>query len=238
LHQGFAQYAHRLPVYVRNEWAKIEGRFRTFNYVEDSLQIYSLIAHAVQKLRSPVLTSAIAKAIKPYIRPTKNIPGLGSLGSTKEVERLLENTFPLNPITLYVLPRLSARVAQNERTLFHFLLGQESDCLFPIIEHSANAQHLVSVAHLFDYFSDVMQRDTGVGGVYRRYGEIVTALGHRSGGQIFTFDSAEKPHCGSFVYVDRCGATNDFSLWLVFAVMGIESPALRRAHPLHFHLEG
>jgi hypothetical protein len=148
--------------------------------VEDSLQIYSLIAHAVQKLRSPVLTSAIAKAIKPYIRPTKNIPGLGSLGSTKEVERLLENTFPLNPITLYVLPRLSARVAQNERTLFHFLLGQESDCLFPIIEHSANAQHLVSVAHLFDYFSDVMQRDTGVGGVYRRYGEIVTALGHRS----------------------------------------------------------
>jgi hypothetical protein len=155
--------------------------------VEDSLQIYSLIAHAVQKLRSPVLTSAIAKAIKPYIRPTKNIPGLGSLGSTKEVERLLENTFPLNPITLYVLPRLSARVAQNERTLFHFLLGQESDCLFPIIEHSANAQHLVSVAHLFDYFSDVMQRDTGVGGVYRRYGEIVTALGHRSGGQIFTF---------------------------------------------------
>ena len=32
------------------------------------------------------------------------------------------------------------------------------------------------VANLFDYFSDLMQRDTGIGGVYRRYSEIATAL--------------------------------------------------------------
>ena len=48
----------------------------------------------------------------------------------------------------------------------------------------------------------------------------------------------KNPLAEALFYVDRCGATNDFSLWLGFTVMGIESPALRRAHPLHFHLEG
>jgi hypothetical protein len=181
LHQGFSQYAHRLPVYVRNEWAKIEGRFRTFNYVEDSLQVYSLIGHAVKKLRNQNFKGAvpeIKKIIKPYAKVIRSIPAFRSLGSPKHIEQLLEDVFPLDPIALYVLPRLSARVAQNERTLFHFILGQERDCLFPIIDRSgAESLSLVHGANLFEYFSDLMQRDTGVGGVYRRYGEIATALG-------------------------------------------------------------
>jgi hypothetical protein len=181
LHQGFSQYAHRLPVYVRNEWAKIEGRFRAFNYVEDSLQVYSLIGHAVKKLRTQEFKAAapgIVKSIKPFVRAVRRLPAFSSFGSPKDLEHLLEAVFPLDPIALYVLPRLSARVAQNERTLFHFLLGQEHDCLYPIIERcNVESLPVVHVASLFDYFSDLMQRDTGVGGVYRRYGEIATALG-------------------------------------------------------------
>jgi len=50
LHQGFPQYAHRLPLYLRNEWAKIEGRFRIIHFVEDSLQVYELIAQTLRHL--------------------------------------------------------------------------------------------------------------------------------------------------------------------------------------------
>ena len=139
LHQGFSQYAHRLPVYVRNEWTKIEGRFRTFNYIEDSLQVDSLIGHAVKKLQTRKFRAAVTeviKTVKPYVKAIRTIPAFGSFGSLKDLQELLKAVFPLDPIALYVLPRLSARVAQNERTLFHFLLGQERDCLYPIIERT------------------------------------------------------------------------------------------------------
>ena len=88
------------------------------------------------------------------------------------------NVYPLDAVALYVLPPLSARIAQNERTLFHFLLGQEPGCLCPAFLERAEKKDVpfVRVFDLFDYFSDLMLRDTGVGGTYRRYIEINTAL--------------------------------------------------------------
>ncbi|MBI3303449.1 MAG: hypothetical protein HYZ72_15405 [Deltaproteobacteria bacterium] len=181
LHQGFSQYAHRLPVYLRNEWAKIEGRFRTFHFVEDSLQVYELIAQAVKRLHTPdtaSLTPQINRAVKPYTSAARAIPAFAPFESDSDLRRILQGAYPLDPLALYVLPRLSARVAQNERTLFHFLLGQEAGCLCRVLLDRALASPLpfLRVADLFGYFVDLMMKDTGVGGTYRRYVEINAAL--------------------------------------------------------------
>ncbi len=95
-----------------------------------------------------------------------------------DLDRILCDVYPLDAVALYVLPPLSARIAQNERTLFHFLLGQEPGCLCPAFLERAEKKDVpfVRVFDLFDYFSDLMLRDTGVGGTYRRYIEINTAL--------------------------------------------------------------
>jgi len=52
----------------------------------------------------------------------------------KTLANIITRTFPLHPITLYALPRLSARVSQNERTLFHFLLGPGENCLYDLLK--------------------------------------------------------------------------------------------------------
>jgi len=182
LHQEFAQYAHRLPIYVRHEWAKIEGRFRTLHFIEHSLQVYELIAQAIRRLRTPS-TAELAETIQTraelYAHEAARVPGLAAIKPEEARIRLFQEVFPLDPLALYVLPRLSARVAQNERTLFHFLLGQEQGCLYQILQarNVANGQlPFVRVADLFKYFADLMLKDTGIGGTYRRLIEINTAL--------------------------------------------------------------
>ena len=51
LHRGLLQYADNLPHSARLEWAKIEGRFKTIQYVDDSKEIYRLIRDVVTARR-------------------------------------------------------------------------------------------------------------------------------------------------------------------------------------------
>jgi len=50
LHQNFLHYADNLSQTARNGWKKIEGRFETIHYVEDSCEIYELIASVISNL--------------------------------------------------------------------------------------------------------------------------------------------------------------------------------------------
>lgn len=76
---------------------------------------------------------------------------------------VLKRARPLHPLTLYALPRLAARLAQNERTVFSFVrdiaLGGPT-----------------TFGDLYKYFSGSMAADTGVGGAYRRWLETESAL--------------------------------------------------------------
>lgn len=162
MHQTLLRYAGNLPQTVRSEWAKIEGRFRTIQYVDDSREIYQLIADLVDSPGVPrsVDLTKMARACQDY-GILKDLPG-------NELESILERSYPLEPVTLYLLPRLAARVAQNERTLFSFL--NEVDLSQP-----------VTPEHLYDFFEPAMKADTAVGGTYRPWLETQSALAKTDG---------------------------------------------------------
>ncbi|MCY4262699.1 MAG: hypothetical protein OXC97_05225, partial [Candidatus Dadabacteria bacterium] len=75
----------------------------------------------------------------------------------------LANAYPLHSLTLYSLPRLAARLAQNERTVFSFVRE---------IALSKSS----TFGDLYGYFSDSMSTDTGIGGTHRRWLETESAL--------------------------------------------------------------
>ena len=160
LHQSLLQYAGSMTQSVRSEWTKIEGRFRTLQYVDDSKEIYRLIAEVVHSRRGEA-TLAAADARR-AARECRN-HGLFGEATLKEIQQVLHRAFPLEPVTLYLLPRLAARVAQNERTLFSFL-------------YAADMEGAVGPAALYDYFAPVMRADTSVGGTYRQWLETESAL--------------------------------------------------------------
>lgn len=160
LHQGLFNYASNMPQSVRTELKKIEGRFQTIQYIDDSKEIYRLIAEVVSSGSNfkKTLDSSISHAAQ----ECKKI-GLFLDFTVTELEELLSQAFPLEPVTLYLLPRLSARVAQNERTLFNFLYNSE-------------LSGPIGPEDLYDFFSPAMKSDMAVGGTYRQWLETQSAL--------------------------------------------------------------
>ena len=159
LHQGLLHYASGIPQAMRTDWKKVEGRFKTIQYVDDSKEIYRLIAEVVSSRRSkgfdPKKVSGKAKKCLEL--------GLFSEFKSRELNELLKCAFPLEPATLYLLPRVSARVAQNERTLFSFL-------------YSCDFSKPVTPEHLYKFFAPAMRSDTAVGGTHRQWLETESAV--------------------------------------------------------------
>ena len=161
LHQSLANYAAGLSQTVRKEWKKVEGRFETIQFVDDSAEITSLIADIVASMRESI-DSTVPELVDSHQLALDEVGLFRDVPSSK-LPNVLGKAYPLEPSTLYLLPRVSARVAQNERTLFSFLF-------------SVDLREPVSPAHLFDYFAESMRSDTGVGGAYHQWLETQNAI--------------------------------------------------------------
>ena len=162
LHQGLLHYAANAPQGVRSDWKKIEGRFRTIQYVDDSKEIYRLVGEVIADRRGE-RGPDISKRKATDLAKSAQESGLFTDFTQAELSELLYNAFPLEPATLYLLPRVSARVAQNERTLFSFLYHE-------------SLSYSISPQHLYNYFSPAMRADTAVGGTHRQWLETESAL--------------------------------------------------------------
>ena len=160
LHQELLQYAGSMPQAVRTEWRKIEGRFQTIQYIDDSKEIYRLIAEAVSA-RSQ-FDKIDKRAIQRAVNQCRKLDIFSDF-TRKELADLFVLSCPLEPVALYLLPRLSARVAQNERTLFSFL-------------YHVDLTSFVKPDALYDFFSPDMRADSAVGGTYRQWLETQSAL--------------------------------------------------------------
>ena len=160
LHQGLLRYATNASVTVQREWKKIEGRFETVQFVDDSKELYQLISQIVHQTRS--VAAPTQEVVERSVQRCHEVGVFGDF-SELETERMLSDSYPLEPMTLYLLPRVSSRVAQNERTLFTYL-------------NSLDAATPVSPDSLYDYFSDAMRADTLPGGSYHTWLETESAL--------------------------------------------------------------
>ncbi|MCH8135314.1 MAG: hypothetical protein IIB77_04965, partial [Proteobacteria bacterium] len=159
MHQGLLSYSGSTSQLGLSAWRKVEGRFKTIQYVDDSKELYHLVGKLISDSRSGVREPAAAYGSVGKLKEF----GLLKDFSEIELEALQAQAAPLEPLTLYLLPRLAARAAQNERTLFGFL-------------YSIDLDHAVTPAHLFDYFEPAMRSDTGVGGTYRSWLETESAI--------------------------------------------------------------
>jgi len=119
LHQSFRQYASRLGIVAREEWAKIQGRYGDISFVATGDEVVQLIGKAIEcDLKHPdsIDTARVIAAAIASRRP--------SVGET--MAELLDNCWPLHPITASLLGPASRRqFGQNERSVFGFLSSLE-----------------------------------------------------------------------------------------------------------------
>lgn len=122
LHQAFEQYAGRLSLTERSEWAKVQGRFEDLAFQEASHEVLRLVGEAIEqqppaKALQNQLQALVARSVEELAQ---------GAGDAKRLRPLLTAALPLHPFTAMVLgPLFRSRIAQNERSLFAFLGSNE-----------------------------------------------------------------------------------------------------------------
>ncbi len=138
----------------------VEGRFSKTYFVASSEQNYELISNAIVK----------KKKFKQFIKDnSSNFKKSINIVSTANVFRELSDDafekkvvygcFPLAPLTVYTLLRISELVGQNERTLFTFLANKGKRTLNEFITKDRDNFELVTTDVVYDYFEELFKKE-------------------------------------------------------------------------------
>lgn len=140
LHQAFEEYAHRLAREMRDEWAKIQGRFVDLAVNISGDEQIDLLGRAIESNREPEKPSALAKGVAVLRRQT-----------SPHLAQMLEDCWPLHPIVACLLGPLSRRrFGQNQRSIFGFLNSTEPQGFQDFLQ-SAGDGDLYAPDRLWDY---------------------------------------------------------------------------------------
>ena len=121
-HKEIANYIDKLPKQKVDGWRGVSERFKHIHLNNNFTQTYEIVESAIQKKKS--LWSPFCKEFE------SGFAGIFQLYQThkifndlqdESIERTIYGCYPLHPVSTFILPRLSERVAQNERTLFTFI---------------------------------------------------------------------------------------------------------------------
>lgn len=147
-------------------WRGISGRFEHINLTNNFSQMYEIISHTI-----------IKKEHEWQEFQNKNQAIFDSLIHTYEGTNLLSgktqqvvlDCYPLHPVTTFILPRLSEKVAQNERTLFTFLSSSQKNTLMQFIEKNTAELPFVTPDYLYDYFENELRKELNTSDIYKNY---------------------------------------------------------------------
>jgi hypothetical protein len=181
LHQAFERYAAELRPAVRDEWAKVQGRFEDVAFQEPPEQLLELISRAIvvktpshpaMRMVSQKAKALAQKAVELDLAPR----GMGA----KAFARALERCAPLHPLSALALVRLCRKFGQNQRSLFSFLTSQEPHGFSSFLQTSAHSGRTFGLCDLYDYLAEGLGSGLAVGESAARWAEIQASLDRAS----------------------------------------------------------
>ncbi len=159
MHQSFESYNTSSTSTSRAEWKKIDGRFSKIKAGQDGIEFYQLM----QKLgKIGDQSQKPDRGLKTYISKLKKA-GVFAGENLSDLCDLFSKTPNVEPLVYYLVPKISARLSQNERTVFDFMGG--------IQQHEK-----VGIDEVYSYFESTMQADTAVGGTNKLYQQTKMAI--------------------------------------------------------------
>jgi hypothetical protein len=176
LHQAFEQYARGLGESLKNEWAKVQGRFENIPFLESAEQTLRIVGAAIEPNFNNTEIGKIrrsAKQMAKILYKAKAIPG--TMNETTAAE-LFANCYPLHPVSALLLPILCQKVAQNERTLFSYLGSREAHGFQDGISRCKQVGDWIYPWEIYEYF--ILNQSAALTDhfTHRRWAEVVTAV--------------------------------------------------------------
>ncbi len=154
-HKSLENYIDtKLSTEKTDGWRGVSGRFKEVVMTNDFNQYYELIERAIvkdEKAFKKWLTKETRTRLNEVYERYKDLfVGI-------EDTRIYEGCYPLHPLSTYLLPRMSERAAQNERTLFTFLCGNEDAALNSVLKKEE--LFYVMPDHIYDYFEPQLRKE-------------------------------------------------------------------------------
>ncbi|TSJ36586.1 hypothetical protein FO440_22425 [Mucilaginibacter corticis] len=149
LHQGLNAYSERLAKSQQREWEKVAGRFEEILWHHPLDQVVLLIGHALD-VDSEAIPSNSGEFMTVLMHKALTLGWYGYTVSSDLLEELAKRLYPLHPTVIPILVKLFTTFGQNERSLYSFLLGQESFGLQDFVQRT-EGMRLYRLHDLYDF---------------------------------------------------------------------------------------
>lgn len=169
-HKEVENYIDKLPRQKVDGWRGVSERFSHTMMQSDFSQIYEIVAATIIKKQEKweIFKDEYRSSFENLYHHYCNSKLFDDC-SGDSFKELIWGCYPLHPVTTYILPRLSEKVAQNERTMFTFLSGQESSTLYATISDLKGTFGIVTPDILFDYFSAQLRNEPYTSEIHKVY---------------------------------------------------------------------
>ncbi len=166
-HKDISNYIDmNLPQEKINGWRGISGRFEHISISNHFHQMYEIISYTLNKNTEKWDDFEVEH--KEYFEELLAFAKKQNFLSGKD-ELVVLGCYPLHPVTSFILPRLSERVAQNERTLFTFLTSNQKNTLREYIDNCEEEFPIVTPDYLYDYFEQELRKELNSSDLHKTY---------------------------------------------------------------------
>lgn len=177
-HKDISNYIDKnLPKEKVDGWRGVSGRFKHMNLCNNFSQMYEIISTVIKKdsvFWNDFKNTHESRFDDLKVQVTSN--GILDEHDNTIIQTAIQGCYPLHPISTFVLPRLSERVAQNERTLFTFLSSENSDTLNFFLENAQGSFPLLTPDYIYDYFEQLLRKEPYTSNIYKMYETISRVL--------------------------------------------------------------
>lgn len=169
-HKDISNYIDKLPKQKVDGWKGISERFKHITLHNNFSQMYEIISTVIKKdasfwerycITNKDRFEDLADRFKAY--------GLFDKDNNETIDIAIKGCYPLHPISTFILPRLSEKVAQNERTLFTFLSSENKFTLSSYLGGVDSEFPMLTPDYIYDYFEPLFRKEIYTSEVHKLY---------------------------------------------------------------------
>lgn len=175
-HKEIANYIDKLPKQKVDGWRGVSERFKHIHLNNNFTQTYEIIESAIQKSEKPwgAFCKEYESNFSDLVTRYQKHPIFRDV-EENQIKKTILGCYPLHPISTFILPRLSERVAQNERTLFTFISAPGVSTLPAFLDtYEDDHFEVITPDLIYDYFEPLLKKEVYGGSIHENY--ILTEL--------------------------------------------------------------
>lgn len=170
-HKEIANYIDKLPKQKVDGWRGVSERFKHIHLNNNFMQTYEIISSVIRKNSTVWKDFCVDyKGAFDSLLDRYASHAIFAEMTRDSCKKTIYGCYPLHPVTTFILPRLSERVAQNERTLFTFLSARGTSTLPIFLEnYHDDCFKAITPDIIFDYFEPLFRKESYASELHKNY---------------------------------------------------------------------